>query len=50
MPIFRPVSFFVWPGGVTQINKYTHIQVNLEISSTGCTPNVGFGNHNTHMQ
>ena len=46
VPNFRSVSFFVWPGGVTQINtyinKYTHIQVKLGISSTGCSPHVDF--------
>ena len=26
----------------TKINKYTHIQVNLGISSTGCSPHVDF--------
>ena len=25
LPNFRSVSFFVWPGGVTQINKQIHI-------------------------
>ena len=46
MPNFRSLSFLVWPGGVThtntQINKYTHIQVKLRISSTGCSPHVDF--------
>ena len=46
VPNVRSVSFFVWPGGVTQINtyinKYTHIQVKLGISSTGCSPHVDF--------
>ena len=37
--------FFVWPGRVTQIPQYTHIQVNLGISSTGCSPHVDFKNH-----
>ena len=36
------VLCFVWPGGVTQINKYTHIQVKLTKSSTGCSPHVDF--------
>ena len=42
LPNFRSISFFVWPGGVTQINKCTHIQVKLGISSTGCSPHVDF--------
>ena len=40
--------FFGWPGGVTQINKYTdrytHVQVKIEISSIGCSPPMGFKN------
>ena len=46
VPNFRSVSFFVWPGGVTHIhtyiNTYTHIQVKIGISSTGCSPHVDF--------
>ena len=38
----RSVSCFVWPGGVTQINTYTNIQVKLGISWTGCSPHVDF--------
>ena len=45
---FSSVSFFVWPGHVTQLNtqthKYTHIQVKLGISSTGCSPHDDFDN------
>ena len=46
VPNFWCVSFFVWPGGVTIIHKYTytHIEVKLEISSTGCWPHVDFEN------
>ena len=48
---FRSVSFFVWPGDVTHINKYiqkyTNIRVNLRISSSGCSPHVDFDKH-TH--
>ena len=48
VPDFRSVSFFVWPGDVTQINKYIHIytnmQVKLGISSAGCSPDVDFDN------
>ena len=36
---------FLWPGGVTQIHKYTHIQVKLGISSAGCSPPVDFDIH-----
>ena len=47
VPNFRSVSFLVWPGDVTHINKYIHkkytnIRVNLIISSTGCSPHVDF--------
>ena len=42
VPNFRAVSFFAWPGGVTQINTYTNIQVKFGISSTGCSPHVDF--------
>ena len=46
MPKFRSVRFFVRPGGVTQIyikiHTYTHIQVKLGISTTGCSPYVDF--------
>ena len=46
VPNFRSVTFFVWPGDVThintKINKYTHIQVKLEISPTGCSLHVDF--------
>ena len=43
LPNFRSVLLFVWPGDtITQINKYTHTQVKLRISSTGCSPNVDF--------
>ena len=42
VPNFRSVSFFVWPGDVTNINAYTNIRVNLRISSTGCSPHVDF--------
>ena len=35
VPNVRSVSFFVWPGGVTQTNTYTHIQVTIGISYTG---------------
>ena len=47
VPNFRSVSFFVWPGGVKQINEqiYTHIQVSLGISSTGCSPHGDFDNN-----
>ena len=34
-PNFRSVSFFVWPGGATHINTYTHILVKKGVSSTG---------------
>ena len=34
--------FFTWPGGVTQINTYTNIQVKFGISPTGCSPHVDF--------
>ena len=48
IPNFRSVSFFIWPGELTQINKYTHkytnIQVKIGISSTSCTPHVDFEN------
>ena len=27
VPNFRSVSFFVWPGDVTHINKYTNTQI-----------------------
>ena len=53
VPNFRSVSFFVWPGDVTYINKYTNtknytnIPLNLRISSTGCSPDVDF--ENTHI-
>ena len=40
VPNFRSVSFFVWPGGLTQI--HTHIEVNIGISS----PHVDFHNEN----
>ena len=53
MPNFGSVSFFVWPGGVTQINKkihkYTRIQVSLGISSTDCLPHVDFDKY-TYIQ
>ena len=39
VPNFRSVSFFVWPGGVTEIHKYIHA---LGISSTGGSPHVDF--------
>ena len=46
MPNFRSVSVFVWPEGMTHINKqihtHTYIQVKLGISSTGCSPHVDF--------
>ena len=42
VPNFRSVSFFIWPGGMTQRNKYTHIQVKLRVSSVGCSPHVDF--------
>ena len=42
VPNFRSVSLLVWPGDVTQTNKYIHIQVNLRISSNGCSPHVDF--------
>ena len=45
VPNFRSVSFFVWPGGVTQIkNSYTntYIQVKIVISATSCSPHVDF--------
>ena len=40
VPNFRSVSFFVWPGNVTQINTQIHIYilVKLGISLTGCSP------------
>ena len=41
---FGSLSFFVWLGGMTHINKYTHIQVKVGISSTGCSPHVDFEN------
>ena len=28
VPNFRSVSFFAWPGGVTQINTYTNTHIN----------------------
>ena len=31
VPNFRSVSFFVWPGDVTQINKYIHKHTNTHI-------------------
>ena len=40
VPNFRSLSFFVWPGGLTQI--HTHIEVNIGISS----PHVDFHNEN----
>ena len=57
VPNFRSVSFYVWPGGVTQINTYIHtkvpvsperfnIQVKVGISSTECSPHVDFDNNN----
>ena len=44
VPNFRSVSFFVWPGNVTQINTQIHIYilVKLGISLTGCSPYVDF--------
>ena len=39
---FRSVSFLARPGGVTQINKYTHIQLKFGISSTSYWPRVDF--------
>ena len=42
------VSFFVWPGDVSHIKKYiqkyTDIQVKIEIISSGCLPDVDFEN------
>ena len=51
VPNFRFVSFFVWPGGVTNINKYihakintyAHIQVKIGMTSRGFSPRVDFG-------
>ena len=31
LPNFRSISFFVWPGGVTHINKNIHRQINTHI-------------------
>ena len=46
MSNFRSVSFFVWPGDMTQINKYIHkytnIHVKLGISLISCSPHVDF--------
>ena len=39
---FQVCIVFVWPGDVTQTNNQTHIQVNLRISSTDCSPHVDF--------
>ena len=41
VPNFRSVSFFVWSGGVTQINTYTYTSEIRNIS-TGCSPHVDF--------
>ena len=43
VPNSRSVSLLMWPGSVTQTNEYTkntYTQVNLRISSTGCSPHV----------
>ena len=47
MPNFRSVSLLVWPGDVTQTNKYTNKYIhtkkdNLRISSTGCSRHIDF--------
>ena len=43
---FQVCIVFIESGGVTQIHTamhtYTHIQVKLEISPTGCSPHVDF--------
>ena len=48
MPNFRSVSFFCLArrrDTITQINKYTHIQVKLRISSIGLSPHLDFDIH-----
>ena len=50
VPNFRSVSYFVWPGGVTQIHTYTLIQVKLGISSTGCSPHADFDNFTSFLR
>ena len=42
VPNSRSVLYFVWPGIVTQITTYTHMQEKLGISSTSCSPHVDF--------
>ena len=49
VPNFRPVSFFIWPGDVTQTNKYIHTYTNTYTSEFknilgGCSPHVDFDN------
>ena len=42
---YRSVSFFVWSGGLVQINKPTD-QLKIGISSNSCSPHVDFDNIN----
>ena len=42
VPNFRSVSFFVWPGGVTQLHTHMYIQVNLGISYDRLLASRGF--------
>ena len=42
---YRSISFFVWSGGLVQINKPTY-PVKIKISSTGCSLHVDFDNIN----
>ena len=49
LPNFRTVSFFVWPGDVTHILKYTHTHTHTYTSELnnilgGCSPHVDFEN------
>ena len=47
VPNFRSVSLLVWPGGVTQTNKYTNKYIHTYTSEFknilgGCSPHVDF--------
>ena len=45
VPNFRSVSLLVWPGDVTQTNKYTHTHTHTSEFKNilaGCSPPVDF--------